>query len=54
MTAPRYWRVPPPIQPTVPMRRIGLAVILTLVVLGTEAQAPPRRSMLERADQLIR
>jgi len=29
MTAPRYWRVPPPIQPTVPMRRIGLAVILT-------------------------
>jgi len=42
MTAPRDWRVPPPIHPTVPMRRIGLAVILTLVVLGTEAQAPPR------------
>ena len=47
MTTPRYWRVPPLIQPTVPVRRIGLAMILTLAVpagapLATEAQAPPR------------
>jgi putative tryptophan/tyrosine transport system substrate-binding protein len=54
MTTSRYWRVPPPIQPTAPVRRIGLATILTLAVLAsvalgilgaplaTEAQAPPR------------